>query len=43
MLVAYDKIGERVELITTHPITDSEINQRLESGRWKYEKREKQD
>lgn len=39
VLLAYDKIeDERVELITLHPIADKEIQQRLDLGRWKYEK-----
>ncbi|MBI2338031.1 hypothetical protein HYU95_02505 [Candidatus Daviesbacteria bacterium] len=38
MLAAYDKIGDTIELITIHPITDEEINQRIKSGRWIYEK-----
>lgn len=38
MLAAYDKIGDRTEVVTTHPITDGEIKNRLISGRWSYEK-----
>lgn len=38
MLAAYDKIGKILEVITTHPITDNQIQQRIESGRWTYEK-----
>lgn len=37
MLAAYDKIGDATEIITTHPISDKEINQRINSGRWIYE------
>ncbi len=40
MLVAYDTIGDEIEVITTHPITDVEIKQRLISGRWIYEKKQ---
>lgn len=40
MLVAYDKIGNTVEFITSHPITDEEISQRITSGRWIYEKKQ---
>lgn len=38
MLAAYDTIGDEFEVITTHPITEAEIEQRLASGRWIYEK-----
>ena len=38
MLAAYDKIEDRTEVVTTHPITDGEIKNRLISGRWSYEK-----
>lgn len=39
VLLAYDKITEdTVEFITLHPITNRQIQQRLDSGRWKYEK-----
>lgn len=37
MLVAYDKIGRVVEIVTTHPITDRQINQRLQTRRFTYE------
>ncbi len=39
-LVAYDKIEDGIEVITIHPISETEIKQRLESGRWSYEKSE---
>jgi len=38
VLAAYDKINQSTEVITTHPITDKEIQARLESGRWTNEK-----
>ena len=38
VLAAYDKIGKEAEVITVHPITSFEIKQRLDSGRWSYEK-----
>lgn len=38
VLAAYDKIDQTAEIITIHPITDKEIEGRLESGRWIYEK-----
>lgn len=38
MLAAYDKIGDKIEVVTTHPITDAEIKNRLISGRWNHEK-----
>ncbi len=34
VLAAYDKIGKIVEVITVHPISDKQITQRLNSGRW---------
>lgn len=40
MLLVYDKIGDTVEFITIHPITDQEISQRLISGRWSYEEKQ---
>ncbi len=38
VLVAYDIIKNRVEAVTIHPITEIEIEHRLQSGRWSYEK-----
>ena len=38
MLAAYDKIEVITKVVTTHPITDKEIKNRLISGRWSYEK-----
>lgn len=37
VLAAYDRIGSRAEIVTIHPITDEDIQQRLKSGRWIYE------
>lgn len=37
-LVAYDIIGETLEVITIHTITDEQIKQRLSIGRWIYAK-----
>lgn len=34
MLAAYDTIGDEIEVVTTHPITNTEIKNRLISGRW---------
>jgi len=34
VLAAYDKIDGDAEVITVHPISDSQIAQRLNSGRW---------
>lgn len=39
VLAAYDKIGEDKEVITIHPISDEEISQRLDLGRWTYEEK----
>lgn len=38
MLAAYDRMEDIVKVVTTHPITDTEIKNRLISGRWSYEK-----
>lgn len=40
LLVAYDKIGGTIEFVTTHPITDEAISQRVTDGRWIYEKKQ---
>lgn len=37
VLAAYDKIVGAKEVITIHPISDEEIKQRLNSGRWAHE------
>lgn len=34
MMVAYDIIGQEFQIITIHPITDQEIKNKLERGRW---------
>lgn len=38
MLAAYDTMEDEIEIVTTHPITDAGIKNRLISGRWTYEK-----
>lgn len=38
VLAAYDKIEDNIEVVTIHPITGVQIKQRLNSGRWIYEK-----
>ena len=38
VLAAYDTIDDAYEVITIHPITDTQIRQRVISGRWRYEK-----
>lgn len=38
VLVAYDTIDNRCEVITIHPITAEQIKQRVSSARWSYEK-----
>lgn len=37
LIVAYDKIGDRIEFITIHFIRDKEITNKINSGRWKNE------
>lgn len=34
MVVAYDIIGKTIEAVTIHPITEQEIDNRLQKGRW---------
>lgn len=36
-LLAYDKINAGVEAVTIHPVSNVQIKQKLESGRWTYE------
>jgi hypothetical protein len=38
MLVSYDKIGQKIEVITVHPISQKDIKQRIKSKRWINEK-----
>jgi len=38
VLVAYDKIGKNIEVVTIHPISSKEIDQKIKSGRWTDEK-----
>lgn len=38
MLAAYDRIEDKIEVVTMHPITDVEIKNRVISGRWSHEK-----
>ena len=40
VLVAYDTMINAIEAITIHPITDEQIEQRLNSGRWKHEEKQ---
>lgn len=37
LLLAYDRIGDTVEFVTTHIIKDKEIDNKVKSGRWKHE------
>ncbi|MBI2135957.1 hypothetical protein HYU06_02720 [Candidatus Woesearchaeota archaeon] len=34
IMIAYEKTGNRVNIITIHPITDEKIINRLINGRW---------
>lgn len=43
LLVAYDKIGDIAEAVTIHPITDEQVKQRINSGRWSYEKNKRKE
>ncbi len=35
MIVVYDQKGEEVEIITIHPLKESQKENRLQSGRWR--------
>ena len=37
MMIAYDQFPDRVEIVTIHPITKSQIQDRVRDGRWSYE------
>lgn len=34
MVVAYDIIADEIQIITIHPATKQEINNKIKSGRW---------
>lgn len=38
LVVAYDKLEDRVELVTLYPSNEAEIENKIKSGRWTYEK-----
>lgn len=38
LVVAFDRPGDRVELITLYPTDEQEVNNRIKTGRWIYEK-----
>lgn len=37
MMIAYDHLPDHVEIVTIHPITQDQIQDRLRTGRWTYE------
>jgi hypothetical protein len=37
MMIAYDQHRDHAEIITIHPITRQQIEERLKSGRWTHE------
>ena len=37
LMVAYDRIGDTIEFVTTHVIREKEIKNKVNSGRWKHE------
>jgi hypothetical protein len=37
MMIAYDQFPDYVEIITIHPITKAQIQDRVQRGRWSYE------
>ncbi len=37
MMIAYDQTPDHVEIITIHPITKDQIQERLITGRWAHE------
>lgn len=32
--ISYDIIGQNIEIVTIHPISDKEIENKIKSGRW---------
>lgn len=34
MSISYDIIGKNIEIVTIHPISDKEIENKVKSGRW---------
>lgn len=40
MMIAYDQMPDHVEIITIHPITRDQIQERLRTGRWTHEQTE---
>ena len=34
IMIAYDKLNGKIEIVTIHPITDEKIANRIISGRW---------
>lgn len=34
IMISYDRMGNRIDIITIHPISDKDINTRIKSGRW---------
>jgi len=38
IMLSYDIMNKTIEFITIHPIRDKEVENKISSGRWKYEK-----
>jgi len=34
LAISYDIIGQNIEIVTVHPTSDQEINNKIKSGRW---------
>ena len=34
LAISYDIIGENIEIVTIHPVSDKELKRRIETGRW---------
>lgn len=38
LVVAFDKFEDKIELVTLYPATEKEVQNRVKSRRWRYEK-----
>lgn len=34
LAISYDIIGQNIEIVTIHPVSDKELKRRIETGRW---------
>ena len=38
LVVVFDKLGDEIELITLYPTNQAEVENKIKTGRWSYEK-----